>query len=59
MHLKWEVGDEHAFGEGKKGRINVAFSVYVVQHLMGGDVIYNKNSIGVVEGIWEIDISLR
>lgn len=59
MHLKWEVGDEHAFGGGKNGRIYVAFSVNVVQHLMGGDVIDNKNSIGIVEGIWEINISLR
>lgn len=55
MHLKWEEGAEHAFGGGKKGKIYVAFSFNVLQHLMGGDVIYNKNSLRSVEGIREKD----
>lgn len=51
MHLKWEEGAEHAFGGEKKGRIGVAFSFSVLHLLMGGDVIFNKNSIGIVESI--------
>jgi len=57
MHLKWEEGAEHAFGGGKEGRIYVAFSFNVLQHLMGGDGIYNKNSIGIAEGVREKDRS--
>lgn len=55
MHLKWEEGAEHAFGGGKKGRIYVAFSFNVLQHVIGGDVICNKNSIRIVEGIRQKD----
>lgn len=59
MHLKWEEGAEHAFGGGKKGRINVAFSFNALHLLMGSDVIFNKNSIRIVESIREKDLSLK
>lgn len=42
-------------GGGKKGMCYVAFFFNVLQLLMGGDVIYNKNSVGFVEGIRDRD----
>lgn len=33
----------------------VAFSFTVLQLLMGGDIIYNKNSLRIIKGIRETD----